>query len=125
MRDHRIEGSVLCTKREAKLRFREGILQSWRWCCAYCGAPAGTLDHVRAKRRGGPTVVANLVAACSGCNQAKGSADWVPWFRQQVFWSRAREEAIALWLRWGSWGSNPPQADYESAAFTRLLDPLT
>ncbi len=46
-------------------------------------------------------------------------------------WSLVWELLIArkplTWLAlgwWGSWGSNPPKADYESAAFTRLLDPL-
>lgn len=98
MLDHHIDGSLLCSKRFAKLRFRQGILCSWGGCCAYCGAPAGTLDHVKAKRRGGPTVQRNLVAACSGCNQAKGTEDWLAWFRAQRFWDPRREDAIYEWM---------------------------
>ena len=99
MLDHHIDGSILCTKRCAKLRFRQGILDSWGCLCAYCGRPAGTLDHVKAKRRGGPTATHNLVAACSGCNRAKGSAEWLLWFRDQPFWCPSREDEIGQWLQ--------------------------
>lgn len=98
MLDHHIDGSHLCSKRFAKLRFRQDILSSWGECCAYCGAPAGTLDHVRARRRGGPTTRRNLVAACAPCNQAKGSEDWRAWFRAQCFWDAQREDAIYEWM---------------------------
>ena len=98
MLDHHIDGSLLCSKRFAKLRFRQGILSSWGGCCAYCGAPAGTLDHVKAKRRGGPTVQRNLVAACATCNRAKGSEEWLAWFRAQCFWEASREDAIYEWM---------------------------
>ena len=97
MLDHHIDGSLLCSKRFAKLRFRQDILNSWGECCAYCGAPAGTLDHVRARRRGGATVRRNLVAACAPCNRAKGSEDWRAWFRAQGFWDARREDAIDQW----------------------------
>ena len=97
MLDHHIDGSHLCSKRFAKLRFRQDILHSWDECCAYCGAPAGTLDHVRARRRGGATVRRNLVAACAPCNRAKGSEDWRAWFRAQGFWDARREDAIDQW----------------------------
>lgn len=99
MVDHHIDGSVLFSKRLAKLRFRQGILDSWKCLCAYCGRPAGTLDHVRPRCRGGPTVAQNLIAACADCNRAKGSAnDWVCWFRAQAFWDPEREADIWLWL---------------------------
>ena len=98
MLDHHIDGSHLCSKRFAKLRFRQDILSSWGECCAYCGAPAGTLDHVRARRRGGPTTRRNLVAACAPCNRAKGSEDWRAWFRAQCFWDAQREDAIYEWI---------------------------
>lgn len=101
MLDHHIDGSVLCTKRSAKLRFREGILDSWGWACAYCGCAAGTLDHVRARRRGGATVQRNLVAACAHCNRDKGSQEWTLWFRSQEFWDLEREKRLWEWVRPG------------------------
>lgn len=102
MLDHHIDGSHLCSKRFAKLRFRQGILDSWGRCCAYCGQPAGTLDHVRPRCRGGHTVTQNLIAACATCNRAKGSElDWTTWFRNQEFWDPGREQRITFWLRGG------------------------
>ena len=99
MVDHHIDGSVLCSKRHAKLRFRQGILDSWGCRCAYCGGAAQTLDHVRPRCRGGHTVVRNLIAACADCNRAKGSeTDWTAWFRGQPFWNPEREADIWLWL---------------------------
>lgn len=99
MVDHHIDGSVLLSKRLAKLRFRQGILDSWKCLCAYCGRPAGTLDHVRPRCKGGHTVAQNLIAACADCNRAKGSEiDWVRWFRAQAFWDPEREADIWLWL---------------------------
>jgi 5-methylcytosine-specific restriction endonuclease McrA len=59
------------------------ISQQWR--CAYCGISmrrkprrdmpwlTATLDHVLPISRGGRNQRWNLVAACHGCNQAKGS----------------------------------------------------
>ena len=97
MHGHRIEGSVLLSKRLARHRFRESILEGWGRCCAYCGAAADTLDHVRARARGGETRTANLVAACAPCNRAKASADWLAWFRAQSGWSEAREARVRDW----------------------------
>jgi 5-methylcytosine-specific restriction endonuclease McrA len=99
MLDHHIDGSVLCTKQFAKWRFRQGILEAWQHCCAYCGAPARTLDHVRARRRGGATVQRNLVAACGDCNRDKGSQEWTLWFRCQEFWNLDRERRVWEWVR--------------------------
>jgi len=99
MVDHHIDGSFLCSKRHAKLLFRQGILSSWGSRCAYCGGPAMTLDHVRPRCRGGHTVARNLIAACGECNRAKGSVlDWVAWFRDQPFWSPEREADIWMWV---------------------------
>lgn len=98
MADHRIDGIYLTPKRTAKLRFRQHILDSWQGCCAYCGRPAGTLDHVRPRSRGGHSTERNLVACCALCNREKGSAlDWRTWFRGQDFWSEPKEQAILQW----------------------------
>lgn len=45
--------------------------------CQYCGQTPGrkllTVDHVIPRSRGGPEEWPNLVTACKGCNQKKGS----------------------------------------------------
>ena len=52
--------------------------------CAYCGDPATEWDHLRPIVRGKrPTgyvsEIANLVPACSKCNQSKSGQDWRKW----------------------------------------------
>ncbi len=39
--------------------------------CAYCGQPAGTVDHIIPTSAGGPDVTFNLTAACASCNSRK------------------------------------------------------
>lgn len=41
--------------------------------CAYCGAKATTIDHLLPRSRGGEWSWLNCVAACSKCNEGKGS----------------------------------------------------
>ncbi len=51
---------------------RAGVLARDGRRCAYCGAPASTVDHVLPRSRGGAHTWLNTVAACGGCNQRKG-----------------------------------------------------
>ena len=47
------------------------------WQCGYCGRAGNkglTIDHVIPKSRGGTNHPTNLVAACHGCNNWKGSS---------------------------------------------------
>jgi 5-methylcytosine-specific restriction endonuclease McrA len=50
---------------------RKGVLARDGHRCAYCGAPATSLDHVVPRSRGGPHSWDNVVAACSRCNHTK------------------------------------------------------
>jgi 5-methylcytosine-specific restriction endonuclease McrA len=100
--DHQISETELIPRKEAKLRFRDQIMLSWDYACAYCRAPLGvreaTLDHVVPKAKGGLTVKQNLVACCLQCNAAKQHADWQDWLRDQAFHSLAGEDAIHSWI---------------------------
>jgi 5-methylcytosine-specific restriction endonuclease McrA len=96
--DHCIDGTILISRRRAKQLFRQSILTAWQHSCAYCGKPATTLDHVRAKAKGGETSRNNLVACCVNCNSRKGSDDWVQWYRNQPFWTAEGEATIWIWL---------------------------
>jgi 5-methylcytosine-specific restriction endonuclease McrA len=51
---------------------RAGVLARDGRCCAYCGGPASTVDHVLPRSRGGGNTWLNTVAACGRCNQRKG-----------------------------------------------------
>ena len=59
-------------RREVPLT-RRAVLDRDRHACAYCGARADTIDHVRPRSRGGEHIWANVVAACARCNHRKGN----------------------------------------------------
>jgi HNH endonuclease len=44
-------------------------------CCALCGGPATTVDHIVARSRGGVNEVANLQPMCERCNAEKADAE--------------------------------------------------
>lgn len=94
------------TNKEAKLKWRQSIKDSWNNCCAYCGKPpiddsSLTLDHVKAKCKGGEDLTDNIVPADRACNASKGSEDWREWFRKQPFYDPRREQRIDYWLKHG------------------------
>lgn len=96
--DHTIDGTNLVPKRSAKQKFRQQIFEAWSGECAYCGVPAGTLDHVKPRHKGGNTVACNLVPACRKCNRSKGSEEWSEWFKRQQSWSELRLTRIQDWI---------------------------
>lgn len=54
-------------------KVREEVLERDGHRCAYCGAKATHVDHKRPRAQGGTDSPRNLVAACAGCNLAKGA----------------------------------------------------
>lgn len=55
---------------------RRGVLLRDRHVCAFCGAHATTVDHIRPRSRGGTNTWLNVVACCADCNSVK--ADRTP-----------------------------------------------
>ncbi|SCE74582.1 5-methylcytosine-specific restriction endonuclease McrA [Micromonospora viridifaciens] len=51
---------------------RGGVLRRDGRRCAYCDAPASTIDHILPRSRGGRNTWKNTTAACYECNQRKG-----------------------------------------------------
>ena len=66
-----------CSTEQLKARF-----EFYGNCCAYCGGPAETSDHVIALVRGGSNWPANIRPACTSCNSSKGAKrlfnEWKP-----------------------------------------------
>ena len=89
-----IDGTELITRAS----WRRRIFEAWGYCCAYCNAPAQSLDHVVPKAAGGLTVAANLVAACLACNRDKGHQEALSWWRLRPGWSALREQRLLEWL---------------------------
>jgi 5-methylcytosine-specific restriction endonuclease McrA len=99
---HEINDTELVPKKASKNRFRKQIFEEWNHCCAYCGEPADTLDHVIPKSKGGMTVKSNLIAACRICNGSKSDKPHQEWFQSQKFWNQNRQNAINEWLESGT-----------------------
>lgn len=74
--------------------------------CHYCGRLAETVDHKKAKSKGGTYAPENLVPACSPCNQIKGDMDY------QEFMRRRNSKAVCLgcnhYERDHKWWQDPP-----------------
>ncbi|HEX7309047.1 HNH endonuclease [Lentzea sp.] len=62
----------------------DALKTSWGGC-AYCGAPAGSLqkDCVQAISRGGRYTLGNVVPACGSCNASKCNAEVTGWLRRK------------------------------------------
>lgn len=91
---------------DAKRLWRAGIKEAWDNRCAYCGKPpiddkSLTIDHVKPRARGGEDRTSNVIPACRRCNQAKGSEEWIAWYRQQPYYSEYAELRIKKWLDQG------------------------
>lgn len=50
---------------------RAALMHRDRFCCAYCGDRADTVDHVVPRSRGGDHSWENCVACCASCNHRK------------------------------------------------------
>lgn len=63
--------------------------------CAYCGAPATSIDHVVPRSRGGEHAWDNVVAACQHCNHRKGDRTLA-----ELGWELGRTPAAPSGLAW-------------------------
>jgi 5-methylcytosine-specific restriction endonuclease McrA len=50
---------------------KRGVLRRDKHQCGYCGAFAGTVDHILPLSRGGQNTWLNTVACCAACNTRK------------------------------------------------------
>lgn len=67
----------------SRVGWKRRIFQRDRWICYYCGCTChgrdplrtdfATVDHKFPLSRGGDSREANMVTACRGCNEGKGS----------------------------------------------------
>lgn len=91
----RIDGTELVTRQS----WRQRIFEAWQHRCAYCGAPAESLDHIVPKAKGGLTVRSNLAPACLPCNRRKGDREVISWWQQQPGWSQQGQTRLVDWVR--------------------------
>lgn len=86
----------LCPKFRLR-RWRQSLHQLTNHSCIYCGQRSESIDHVRPKCQGGPSVTENCVPACLACNGHKSDCDAFFWYRQQSFYDPRRAMAIRAW----------------------------
>ena len=93
---------------------RKGVLARDGHRCAYCAAPATSLDHVVPKSRGGPHTWENVVAACGRCNHVKAdrAVSELGWRLRSV----PRAPTGAAWRILGSRRADPVWTRYLAAA---------
>lgn len=71
-------------------------------CCAYCGEPAETWDHIVAVSKGGRTEPGNILPACRSCNSSKKDRDVYDFIEEAgIVVSPNLDSALALALEWG------------------------
>lgn len=74
---------------------RAALMHRDRFCCAYCGGRADTVDHVIPRSRGGGHSWENCVACCSTCNHRKGDR-----LLSELGWSLGRPPAPPTGRHW-------------------------
>jgi hypothetical protein len=96
-----LETEVLAQLEDGKLGkilLRKGSRQisqnvSWQvyrrdgYACRYCGADQVplTVDHLVLWEDGGPSIPANLVAACKKCNKTRGNTKYEDWLKHRYY----------------------------------------
>lgn len=97
---HHIEGSELITRKATKQRFRKKIIEAWDNRCYICGEKFEhiTLDHLVAKKNGGPTVAYNLAPCCSQHNREKGHQDLWEFWTQHPCWDVERAKKLMRYM---------------------------
>lgn len=63
-------------------------------CCAYCDAPATSIDHAIPISKGGADVLGNLLPSCQPCNSSKGARDMETWYKSSPHFTKARWKRI-------------------------------
>jgi hypothetical protein len=95
--DYYLHNLITMTSSEAKKLHRRAIKEHFNCQCVYCGTiyepEQLTLDHVRPRCHGGPTLTSNLVPSCRDCNRSKGTRNWLEWMRS-TFGITKREQLI-------------------------------
>jgi 5-methylcytosine-specific restriction endonuclease McrA len=63
----------------------EALVEQFNGCCAYCGKPGTTIDHVVPLSKGGRDEIANVLPACKPCNSSKNNRDLSEWLASKGY----------------------------------------
>lgn len=77
--------------------------------CAYCGAPATSIDHVVPRSRGGEHTWENVVASCGKCNHAKADRGIA-----ELGWRLHTIPRAPSGIAWRVLGARPPDPKWSA-----------
>lgn len=81
---------------------RDALLEKFNGCCAYCGGPVETWDHIVPVSQGGRTELGNMLPACRSCNSKKKDQHVEDFIASAgIVISAALEAELALAVAWG------------------------
>lgn len=75
------------SQRQIDSQVQWGVYRRDNFACRYCGTEKSplTVDHLVRWENGGPTIEANLVAACRKCNKVRGDTPYAAWLRHPYY----------------------------------------
>jgi len=75
------------TQRLIEQRVSWKVYQRDNYTCRYCGRTGLplTVDHLVLWEEGGPSIEANLVAACRKCNKTRGNMQYADWLKSPYY----------------------------------------
>lgn len=93
-KDGKIVKSILRkSARQVDTRIAWKVYRRDGFKCRYCGTKDMPLsvDHLVTWEEGGPTIEANLVAACRKCNRVRGNLDYEEWLNSRAYAERSTQ----------------------------------
>jgi len=75
------------SQRQVDTQVQWNVYRRDNFMCRYCGTEKLplTVDHLVRWEDGGPTIEANLVAACRKCNKVRGDTAYAAWLRHPYY----------------------------------------
>jgi 5-methylcytosine-specific restriction endonuclease McrA len=74
------------SSRQISQRVSWAVYERDDYRCRYCGLRAPlTVDHLVLWEEGGPSIEANLAAACKKCNRTRGNTQYADWLKSAYY----------------------------------------
>lgn len=85
------------SQRQVDSQVQWNVYRRDNFMCRYCGTEKMplTVDHLVRWEDGGPTIEANLVAACRKCNKVRGDTAYAAWLRHPYYVEASQKVSIA------------------------------
>lgn len=86
------------TQRTIETRVSWAVFKRDHYHCRYCGKDGVplTVDHLILWEEGGPSIEANLLAACRPCNKARGTMEYSDWLRDPYYLKASKNLPMAI-----------------------------